>query len=284
MKTATAIILVALALSPTISSAAEETRITTTATTSAANSVQAASSRVYVVSGSVSVTHGKNPAHRVTDNEIIASDTLINTGEKSSALLKFEDGQVVTMQANSTFHVREYRYDVKQIEKSNIVFSMLRGGMRFFTGLIGQQRKSAFRLYAPTATIGIRGTEFMVVMVDGSMYSQVLAGSIDMTNAAGTTVIGAGQSAAIASSNALVTLVSASAIPVGTFSELLSIPVSPSAIPALGSGAGKGISGFGSGTGMGVDGVSGSGSYTPGVPGSGSMFPPGRPPGSTGGY
>ena len=40
------------------------------------------------------------------------------------------------MRANTTFQIREYRYVSKQAEyeKNSIVFSMLKGGMRFVTG------------------------------------------------------------------------------------------------------------------------------------------------------
>jgi hypothetical protein len=136
------------------------------------------------------------------------------------------------MQANSAFHIFEYLYDAKRIQKSSIVFSMFKGGMRFITGLIGQQRKQAFRLSTPNATIGIRGTEFMVTMAGKSMYSQVLTGKISLMNIAGSTDLGAGQSAVIVSSTILASVVPVSAIPSGTFTELLSIPVDPSAIPA----------------------------------------------------
>lgn len=193
---------------------------------------QESGSRVYVVSGDVFVAQGKNPAHRVINSEPIVSNMRVNTGDNSAAMLKFEDGQVVTMQANSTFRVQEYRYDATQIQKSNIAFSMFKGGMRFVTGLIGQQRKQAFRLLTPNATIGIRGTDFMVAKVGKSIYSQALTGSIGMTNAAGTAVVDAGQFAAVASPGALASVVPASAVPAGTFTELLSIPVDPSAISA----------------------------------------------------
>jgi hypothetical protein len=53
-----------------------------------------------------------------------------------------------------------------------------------------------------------------------------------MTNAAGVSVLGAGQSAVVTSSKALASMISAAAIPAGTFSELISIPLNPSAIPA----------------------------------------------------
>jgi hypothetical protein len=226
---AKAAVIVACALLPAISSASQDTDAINAGNT-ATPSVQAQGSRVYVAKGNVYVTQGKHPAHRVIGNEVIVSDTLIRTDSNSAALLKFEDGQIVTMQANSTFRVREYRYDAKKVESSSIIFSMIKGGMRFVTGLIGQQNKQAFRLLTPNATLGIRGTEFMVSMVGNSMYSQVQSGKISMTNAAGVTVLGAGQSAVVASSNALATIVSASAIPAGTFSELLSILVDPSAI------------------------------------------------------
>jgi len=188
--------------------------------------------KIYVVKGDVFVAQGDNPAHQVTDNEAIVSNTLVNTGENSSALLKFEDGQIVTMQSSSTFLVREYRYDAKKIANSNIVFSMLKGGMRFVTGLIGKLKRQSFRLSTPNSTIGIRGTDFMLVIADKPMYGQVIKGKITMTNAAGKKVVGAGKSAVVASPKILASLVSASAIPAGTFGELLSIPVDPSAISA----------------------------------------------------
>jgi len=225
-------VIVACALLPVISSASQDTDAMNASAT-AMTSDQKAGSHVYVVKGNVYVAQGKKPAHRVSNNEIIVSDTVITTVDNSAALLKFEDGQIVTMQSNSTFRVREYRYDASKAENSSIIFSMIKGGMRFVTGLIGQQRKQAFRLLTPNATLGIRGTEFMVAMVDKSLYSQVQSGKISMTNAAGVTVLGAGQSAVVASSGALASMVSASAIPAGTFSDLLLIPVHPSAIPAL---------------------------------------------------
>lgn len=111
----------------------------------------------------------------------------------------------------------------------------------------------------------------MVVMANNNMYSQVLTGNIDMTNAAGTSVLGAGQSAVVTSPSALATLVSASAIPSGTFSELLSIPVQPSEIPASAPAAGSGAATTATGAAA-VAGASivGAGGALAGMAGSGS--------------
>ena len=224
-------IIFACALVPVLSSASQNTD-TMNAEATARTSSLTAGGRIYVVQGEVFVALDKNRVHRVTDNEAIVSNTQISTGANSAALLKFADGQVVTLQSNSAFQVREYRYDDKKIENSNIVFTMFKGGLRFITGLIGQRNKQSFRLATPNATIGIRGTDFMVTIVGNTMYSRVLTGKITMTNAAGMKVVSAGQSAVVTSPTALATLVSPLAVPEGAFSELQSIPMDPSAIPA----------------------------------------------------
>ncbi len=183
-----------------------------------------------MVSGNVFIAQGKNPAHRVTKNEPIGSDTLIQTGDGSSALLSFADGQVVTMQANSILQVREYRYDAKRIENSSIVFAMFQGGMRFITGLIGQHNRQAFRLLTQNATIWIHGTDFMVSIVGKSVYSQVLAGKITMMNAAGMKTVSTGQTVVVTSSAVLASLVSPLTVSAETFGKLQFIPIDPSAI------------------------------------------------------
>lgn len=191
----------------------------------------AAGGFVYDAAGSVSVAIGKTPPRPAVKNDTVVSGTVIRTGDNSHAVLKFEDGQVVSMQANSTFKVREYRYEPKQVEQNSIAFSMFKGGMRFITGLIGQHNPEAFRLATPNSTIGIRGTDFLVVMANKAAYSQVLSGSISMTNAAGVTILTAGQTALTPSAFALTTPVPAVTVPAGTFSQVVAIPV-PAAIPA----------------------------------------------------
>lgn len=190
----------------------------------------AASGYVYDASGSVSVAVGKEAPRPVVMNEPVASGSVIRTGDNSHAVLKFEDGEVVSLQANSTFKVRQYRYEPKQAEESSIIFSMFKGGMRFITGEIGQRNPKAFRLATPHATIGIRGTDFLVVMANNATYSQVLSGSISMSNAAGMTILTAGQKALTPSASMLTTVVPDSSVPAGTFSEIAAIPV-PAATP-----------------------------------------------------
>ena len=178
---------------------------------------------VHEAVGEVLVAVGKAASRPVVKNSAITSDTIVTTGEKSHSILKFEDGQIVAMQADTTFNVREYRFEPKGIDKSNIVFSAIRGGLLFVTGLIGKSNKQSFRLTTPNATIGVRGTEFMVVMVDGVLYGKVASGSIGLSNKAGEAIFEAGQAILVSSPEAMPVSISAEALPAGIFSQLEAI-------------------------------------------------------------
>lgn len=194
----------------------------------------AAGGYLYDVVGSVSVAVGKNAPRPAEKNDSVVSGMVIRTGDNSSAVLKFDDGQVVSMQANSTFQVREYIYQPENIEESSIVFSVFKGGMRFITGEIGQRNKQAFKLVSPNATIRIRGTEFMIVMAaNNAVYSQVISGSISMTNAAGMAIINAGQTALTSSATALTATIPAASVPAGIFSQIAAIPVPVAAVAPI---------------------------------------------------
>lgn len=163
----------------------------------------------------------------ISKGDPLQNNMIISTGQESHAVLKFNDGQVIVLQSNTSFMIRDYSYNTEEIEKSNLLFDMLKGGLRVITGLIGSTNPSAFSMVTPVATIGIRGTDFMVVLdeLDNQMYSQVTFGSITFENKAGTAVLNTGQTAALASAKTLPTLIKAEELPKKIFSILIKIPV-----------------------------------------------------------
>jgi hypothetical protein len=197
---------------------------------------------IYDASGSVSLAVGKGEPRWAKINDKVTTGTVIRTGKASHAVLKFEDGQVVSLQADSTFQVRKYIFTPQQPQESSILFSMFKGGMRFVTGMIGKQNPDAFRLATPHTTIGIRGTDFMTAMSNNGLYSRVISGSISSTNAAGTLVLGAGQTSLTTSATAAATTIPAASVPAGTFTQIGAIPLPPAtpapipAPPAAGAG------------------------------------------------
>ncbi|HEY0664928.1 MAG TPA: FecR family protein [Gallionella sp.] len=195
---------------------------------------------IYDASGSVSLAEGKGAPRWAKINDTVTSGTVIRTGKASHAVLKFEDGQVVSLQADTTFQIRKYDYFPMNPSENSILFSMFKGGTRFITGMIGKEKPVAFRLATPDATVGIHGTDFIVVIASNGTRSQVVSGSISLTNAAGTTTLTAGQTALTSSATALTATVPASSVPAGTFGQLNAIALpaaTPGAIPAAGTGA-----------------------------------------------
>lgn len=165
----------------------------------------------------------------IAKGALLEKSMVISTGEKSHAVLKFEDGQVIALQANSVFKIHDYRLDFQLIENNNVFFSMLKGGLRSITGLLGKIRPEAFKLQTPSAVVGIRGTDFMAVMNE-KMYLHVTSGSVELDNAAGKMRLNAGETAVVASADAKAAAVSIKEIPPEIFTQLKAIPV-PSTTP-----------------------------------------------------
>jgi hypothetical protein len=91
--------------------------------------------------------------------------------------------------------------------KDNILFSLLKGGLRSVTGLLGKRSPDAFKLNTATATIGIRGTHFGALFCNNDcgniptvsgqplgngLYTDTASGKTFISNAAGSVEVPAG--------------------------------------------------------------------------------------------
>ncbi len=131
-----------------------------------------------------------------TRSSVFEGDTIM-TGEDSYAVMVFRDKSRVSLQELTNFRIDELRYKGKKAAKgASALFSLLRGGLRTVTGLIGRLNPKSYRMRTSVATIGIRGTGYDLMCtgacaVDGSrsktplprgdgLYSSVWDGSIAM--------------------------------------------------------------------------------------------------------
>jgi len=85
----------------------------------------------------------------------------IVTGAESGASLVLRDGTTFVIGPQSSFDLQTFRYDSRTHDGS-VVGRLARGTLRMVTGLIGKAAPEAVRIDTPTATIGIRGTDFIV--------------------------------------------------------------------------------------------------------------------------
>ncbi|RLM51915.1 iron dicitrate transport regulator FecR, partial [Halobellus sp. Atlit-31R] len=97
-------------------------------------------------------------------SEIESGDTLVS--EKNTyAQIKFIDNSEITLRPGTTFKVDNFSCDEGKPEADSASYSLVKGGLRSITGLMGKRNKEKFSLKTPNATIGIRGTTFVVQYV-----------------------------------------------------------------------------------------------------------------------
>jgi len=125
--------------------------------------------------------------------EVGDGDTLITRNGR--AQIRFTDGAFVSLQPNTEFGVREYRYEGKADGKERGIFSLVRGAMRTVTGAIGRFNRSAYQVRTPTATVGIRGTGGLIeILPDLATLIRGSSGIWILTNPAGQIDVPAGTS------------------------------------------------------------------------------------------
>lgn len=127
---------------------------------------------------------------------VVESGDLLRVGDASNMQVRFSDEAIVALRPNTDFQIEKYSFANKP-ESDSTVVSLLKGGMRTITGLIGRNSRANYAVKAQTSTIGIRGTHFTIVHcaddcrnADGSLapngtFGGVTDGRIAVTNDAG---------------------------------------------------------------------------------------------------
>ena len=114
--------------------------------------------------------------------QIEQGDT-VNTNA-GRAQLRFTDGAYVSLQPQTQFRIDQYRYEGKSDGNEKGFFSLLKGGLRTITGLVGRSNKRNYQVSTSVATIGIRGTEY-TIQYGQSVTGTVGEGEINVCNGAG---------------------------------------------------------------------------------------------------
>ena len=111
-------------------------------------------------SGTVSVKRTDGSTKLLGLRSEVYEGDLISTQSDTYTRVKFNDGGELTLRPNTQVQVANYAFSEKAPEKDNIVINLFKGGLRALSGLIGKRNKDNVAYKTPTATIGIRGTNF----------------------------------------------------------------------------------------------------------------------------
>lgn len=152
----------------------------------------APAARVDFSVGNVTAT-GSNGQSRTLGKgaQIEQGDTVNTNGGR--AQLRFTDGAYVSLQPESQFRIDQYQFNGKTDGSEKGLFSLLKGGLRTITGLVGRTNKANYQVRTVVATIGIRGTEY-TIQYGQSITGTVGEGEIEVCNGAGCLSVTNGES------------------------------------------------------------------------------------------
>lgn len=132
-------------------------------------------------------------------SKVYEGDT-IKVGKKSRLQLRFIDNQLVVLKENTVFRIDEYKFKDKSDKNKSASLSLLKGGMRSVTGLIGKSARDKYKVKTPVATMGVRGTHYLLQVCSGEcgggvkgLVGTVVEGEIEIKNDAGSSVFGKDQ-------------------------------------------------------------------------------------------
>ena len=155
----------------------------------------ATAARVDFVSGAVTVSNSDGRERPLVRGTEIDNGDTVRTAEGGRAQLRFSDGAYVSLQPNSEFSIKEYRFDGKADGNERGFFALAKGAMRTVTGLVGRTNRDRYRITTPTATVGIRGTGGVIqILNDGATLVVGTSGIWSLTNPVGSLDIPAGVS------------------------------------------------------------------------------------------
>ncbi|BBO19726.1 MAG: hypothetical protein HKUEN07_35510 [Rhodocyclaceae bacterium] len=129
----------------------------------------------------------------------IASGETIDTGS-GRAQVRFSDGAQVSLAPQTQFRIDDYRFSGQADGSEKGFFSLLKGGLRTITGLVGRTNRDNYKVNTTVATIGIRGTEYSVTY-GNSINVTTGEGSVEVCNAAGCLILNSGETGYVPDAN-----------------------------------------------------------------------------------
>ncbi len=122
--------------------------------------------RVLLAAGDTVAIRGTQTV-RLTFGTLIQDKDVLRTGSASNLQVRFVDESIISMKEASELRIDDFRYSGKEDGNERGFLSLLKGGLRTVTGLVGRSNNANYRLNTVTATVGIRGTDYAITLCQG---------------------------------------------------------------------------------------------------------------------
>jgi hypothetical protein len=118
--------------------------------------------RVKQVQGQAEALRASDAVQLKVGDAIAESDRLV-TGLDSSLGVTLNDGTLFSLGSNSDMNISKFNFAANR-GSGEIAINYVKGAFRFVTGQIGKNSPKNVRIASPSATIGIRGTDFISII------------------------------------------------------------------------------------------------------------------------
>ncbi|HYC49066.1 MAG TPA: FecR domain-containing protein [Burkholderiales bacterium] len=115
--------------------------------------------RVQIASGDVQIVAADKRSRPLARGDVVNEGDTIVTGKTGAAHIRMIDEGIIAVRPDTTLLIDTYRYEGREDGSERGVLSLIKGGFRTITGVIGRTNKSQYIVNTRGATIGIRGTD-----------------------------------------------------------------------------------------------------------------------------
>jgi hypothetical protein len=112
------------------------------------------------VSGKVSVVRDSGTVDAAVGSTLFVADRLVSSPGASAGIV-FKDGTLLTLGPGAELLVRDYVFEPKDARYAFSVY-LAKGSAVYSSGKIGKLAPESVKVNSPLATVGVRGTRFII--------------------------------------------------------------------------------------------------------------------------
>ena len=119
--------------------------------------------------GTVIATANEDSRELKQGDFVYVSDEIL-TSARSFAVLQFTDGAKVTVRPDSNLIIEAYLYAGNDSDEATL--NLVSGGLRIITGAMAKTNPENYKVRTPVALMGVRGTEFSIMLCGDEMCAE----------------------------------------------------------------------------------------------------------------
>lgn len=120
------------------------------------------------LNGEVIATDSRGNKRRLVGKADLYEGDRLTTEKGSSVVVKMIDDAEIHLKQDSSVRITEYKMKSGFERGSSSILDLIKGGLKTLTGAIGGNPLSVYRFQTGVVTIGVRGTEYVVMLCDGN--------------------------------------------------------------------------------------------------------------------